>query len=70
MVLNAANEVAVAAFLDRRIAFVQIPELIERALTAWPAAALTSIEQCVTVDAETRRRVQEWIDAHAGGPRQ
>jgi 1-deoxy-D-xylulose-5-phosphate reductoisomerase len=61
---------AVAAFLDRRIAFVQIPELIERALTALPAAALTSIEQCVTVDAEARRRVQGWIDAHAGGARQ
>ena len=56
--------------LDRRIAFVQIPELIERALTALPAAALTSIEQCVTVDAEARRRVQGWIDAHAGGARQ
>ena len=70
VVLNAANEVAVAAFLERRIAFVQIPELIERALTAMPAAALTSIEQCVTVDAEARRRVQGWIDAHAGGARQ
>ena len=70
VVLNAANEMAVAAFLDRRIAFVQIPELIERALTALPAAALTSIEQCVTVDAEARRRVGEWIDAFAGGARQ
>jgi len=67
VVLNAANEVAVAAFLDRRIAFVKIPELIERALTALPAAALTSIEQCVSVDAEARRRVGEWIDARAGG---
>jgi len=35
-----------------------------------PAAALTSIEQCVTVDAEARRRVGEWIDAFAGGARQ
>jgi 1-deoxy-D-xylulose-5-phosphate reductoisomerase len=69
-VLNAANEVAVAAFLERRIAFVQIPELIERALTALPAATLTSIDQCVAVDAEARRRVSEWIDAHAGGVRQ
>ena len=69
-VLNAANEVAVAAFLDRRIPFVQIPELIERAMTALPAATLTSIEQCVTVDAEARRRVSEWIDARAGGVRQ
>ncbi|HET7343545.1 MAG TPA: 1-deoxy-D-xylulose-5-phosphate reductoisomerase [Methylomirabilota bacterium] len=66
-VLNAANEIAVAAFLDRRIAFVAIPALIERALDRLPPAALTSIEQCVAVDAEARRRVQEWIDTRAGG---
>jgi len=67
VVLNAANEVAVAAFLDRRIPFVQIPALIERALDRLPQAGLTSIEQCVGVDAEARRRVQEWIDTRAGG---
>jgi len=39
-------------------------------MTALPAATLTSIEQCVTVDAEARRRVGAWIDARAGGVRQ
>jgi 1-deoxy-D-xylulose-5-phosphate reductoisomerase len=67
VVLNAANEVAVAAFLDRRARFVEIPELIERALDGLPAGRLESIEQCVAVDAEARRRVQQWVDARAGG---
>jgi 1-deoxy-D-xylulose-5-phosphate reductoisomerase len=66
VVLNAANEVAVAAFLEKRIRFTAIAELIERALAAEPPAALTSIEQCVAVDAETRRRVQGLVDAGAG----
>ena len=64
--LNAANEIAVAAFLDKRIRFTAIAELIERALAAQPATALTSIEQCVAVDAETRRRVQALVDAGTG----
>ena len=66
VVLNAANEIAVAAFLDKRIRFTAIAELIERALTAQPGAPLTSIEQCVAVDAETRRRVQALVDAGTG----
>jgi 1-deoxy-D-xylulose-5-phosphate reductoisomerase len=66
VVLNAANEIAVAAFLDKRIRFTAIAELIERALEAEPAAALTSIDQCVAVDAGTRRRVQAFVDAGIG----
>jgi 1-deoxy-D-xylulose-5-phosphate reductoisomerase len=67
VVLNAANEVAVAAFLDRRLPFVEIPELIERAHDGLPSGPLASIEQCVAVDADARRRVQEWVGARAGG---
>ena len=66
VVLNAANEIAVAAFLDKRIRFTAIAELIERALSAQPAAPLTSIEQCVATDAEARRRVQALVDAGTG----
>jgi 1-deoxy-D-xylulose-5-phosphate reductoisomerase len=66
VVLNAANEIAVAAFLDKRIRFTAIAELIERALAAVPAAPLTSIDQCVAVDAEARRRVQALVDAGTG----
>ena len=66
VVLNAANEIAVAAFLDRRLAFTEIPELIEQALAGVPAGELESIEACVAIDAETRRRVERAISTRAG----
>ena len=65
-VLNAANEIAVAAFLGKQIRFTAIAELIERVLAATPPVALTSIEQCVAVDGETRRRVQALVDGGVG----
>ena len=67
VVLNAANEIAVAAFLERRIGFTEITQLIERALGAEPSGPLASIEACVDVDARTRRRVGEWVDRRAKG---
>jgi 1-deoxy-D-xylulose-5-phosphate reductoisomerase len=60
-ILNAANEVAVAAFLDGRIWFTQIPELIEEALVRVPNHALDSIESCVEIDARTRALVGKWL---------
>jgi 1-deoxy-D-xylulose-5-phosphate reductoisomerase len=67
VVLNAANEVAVAAFLERRITFPEIWQLIDRALGSGSPGALRSIEDCVEIDAAARRRVQQWVDARAGG---
>jgi 1-deoxy-D-xylulose-5-phosphate reductoisomerase len=67
VVLNAANEVAVAAFLAGHIRFVQIPELIERALDAVPGRRLDDIETCVDVDAETRRLVTSRLPAGVEG---
>jgi 1-deoxy-D-xylulose-5-phosphate reductoisomerase len=67
VVLNAANEVAVAAFLDKRIGFTRIAEVIDRALGERPGGTLTSIEECVAVDVETRRRVRELVGGEAGG---
>jgi 1-deoxy-D-xylulose-5-phosphate reductoisomerase len=60
-ILNAANEVAVAAFLDGRIRFTQIPELIEEALVRVPNHALDSIESCAEIDARTRALVAGWV---------
>ena len=54
-ILNAANEVAVGAFLDGRVRYTQIAELIAEALERVPARALDSIETCVGVDAEIGR---------------
>jgi len=60
-ILNAANEVAVGAFLEGRIGYTQIAGLIAAALDGMPARALDSIETCVAVDAETRRFVEERV---------
>jgi 1-deoxy-D-xylulose-5-phosphate reductoisomerase len=57
-VLNAANEVAVEAFLNGRLAFTRIPELIERTLAAAGGASLPgdeSLEAVLEVDAWARR---------------
>lgn len=53
--LNAANEVAVAAFLERRIPFTGIAELIERTLSAIPATAADGLDGVLAADAEARR---------------
>jgi 1-deoxy-D-xylulose-5-phosphate reductoisomerase len=57
IVLNAANEVAVASFLDGRLGFTQIPRVIEQAMDAHtpePAATLADV-----------RRVDRWARTHA-----
>lgn len=69
VVLNAANEVAVAAFLARRLRFTRIPELIERTLGRLPGGRLDSIEQCVAIDAEARRLAQRLLETLSGGGR-
>lgn len=61
VVLNAANEVAVAAFLDRRIGFTRIAELIERALDSVAHTEPTAVDDCVVIDAEARRVVHALI---------
>jgi 1-deoxy-D-xylulose-5-phosphate reductoisomerase len=53
-VLNAANEVAVAAFLRGGLGFAQIPELIERVVDVLPATGAQSLE--VLLDADARAR--------------
>jgi 1-deoxy-D-xylulose-5-phosphate reductoisomerase len=60
-VLNAANEVAVHAFLDGRIAFTAIAAAIEQVLAEMPAAPVTHFEDLFAVDAEARRRTEERV---------
>ncbi len=67
VVLNAANEIAVAAFLAGRVGFADIPILVERALAADSGGGPGSIEECVEIDAQTRRRVSRLVDQRAGG---
>ena len=61
VVLNAANEIAVAAFLEGRIGFTRIAELIAEALSRVDARPLADVGACVAIDEETRRRVGEWL---------
>src|SRR3954453_3257048 len=57
-VMNAANEVAVQAFLDGQLAFNGIPEMIERALETVERQPLTSFDDLYLADAQARRVVE------------
>jgi 1-deoxy-D-xylulose-5-phosphate reductoisomerase len=60
-VLNAADEVAVAAFLDGRIPFTGIAAAIERVLEQMPARPVTHFNDLFEADAEARRRADEQV---------
>lgn len=57
-VMNAANEVAVAWFLQDKIKFMEIPDIIERQLNEIPFARPDSIEEYLETDREVRNRLQ------------
>ncbi|MBF0262517.1 MAG: 1-deoxy-D-xylulose-5-phosphate reductoisomerase [Magnetococcales bacterium] len=67
-VLNAANEVAVAAFLERRIGFLDIPRLIQGCLE-WPdpEGDGVSLEGLLAVDGWARSCAEAWMRRHADG---
>jgi 1-deoxy-D-xylulose-5-phosphate reductoisomerase len=60
-VLNAANEAAVALFLDNKISFLGIEELIERALNEHEVIRKPDLETIREIDRRTRLTVSEWI---------
>ena len=59
--LNAADEVAVAAFLEGKIRFDQIPRVIEDVLAETNSGALESIKTVLEADAEARRLARERV---------
>jgi 1-deoxy-D-xylulose-5-phosphate reductoisomerase len=59
--LNAADEIAVAAFLERRLPFSGIFRVIERVLERMPKIALCAIADVIAADGEARRLAQEEI---------
>jgi 1-deoxy-D-xylulose-5-phosphate reductoisomerase len=69
--LNAADEVAVAAFLDGGIRFTQIPDIIKMVLAETKVGKLESISRVLTADAEARRIAHEKIEqlGYAGAGR-
>jgi 1-deoxy-D-xylulose-5-phosphate reductoisomerase len=66
-VLNAANEVAVHAFLDGRLAFLGIAEVIERVLDRLGAGVVHSFESLYEADREAREAAAELVCAQAAG---
>ena len=61
-VVNAANEICVAAFLNDRIKFTDMPRLIERAMNEAHYILKPTLEDYLETDKEIRRRVEEWIN--------
>src|SRR5690349_4815875 len=57
--LNAADEVAVEAFLEHRLPFLGIPEVIEHVLARMPRIKLTGMPDLLSADAEARRIARE-----------
>ena len=62
-VLNAANEVAVAAFLGERIGFVRIADLIERIVDEHEMSAATDLETLLEADRWARERARRYIES-------
>ncbi|MXW99237.1 MAG: 1-deoxy-D-xylulose-5-phosphate reductoisomerase [Acidimicrobiaceae bacterium] len=60
--LNAANEVAVQAFLDERIRWVDIAHLLEEALGLWPGTKADDVEAVLAADGEARRVAESLVE--------
>jgi 1-deoxy-D-xylulose-5-phosphate reductoisomerase len=58
-ILNAANEVAVAAFLEKRLPFTAIPEVVEKTLQRLPASQPGTLESLLQLDAEARDMAEQ-----------
>jgi 1-deoxy-D-xylulose-5-phosphate reductoisomerase len=64
--LNAADETAVSAFLDRRLPFVGIPRVIEKVMRRTPTANLGSMEDVLVCDQEARLWAAEAVREESG----
>jgi 1-deoxy-D-xylulose-5-phosphate reductoisomerase len=62
---NAADEIAVEAFLDRRIPYSGIAEVIERVLARTPKIKMTAIGDVISADSEARRMAREEVERKA-----
>ena len=66
-VLNAANEIAVEAFLDRRIAFLEIPQLISMTMEKLGVSPLDSLEDALQADQQGRIVSKQLLEQLAKG---
>jgi 1-deoxy-D-xylulose-5-phosphate reductoisomerase len=63
-VLNAANEIAVEAFLNRQIRFDQIHHVNDATLTAVSAARPQNLDDLLDIDRRSRERAKQWVTEH------
>lgn len=66
-ILNAANEVAVQAFLEGKLRFTEIAVAVEQVLARVTGHAADTLQQILADDALARSVACEWIAARAGG---
>lgn len=64
-VLNAADEVAVKAFLDRKIRFASIPKIIEKTMQRMRFIGNPGLEDILNVDKQSRRLAWLWVEKYA-----
>jgi 1-deoxy-D-xylulose-5-phosphate reductoisomerase len=62
--VNAANEVAVEAFLEGRIGFGDIPKIIENTVNKCPAGMIDNLEEVLACDATARRTARRIVKTH------
>ena len=62
-VLNAANEVAVAAFLAGQIGFTRITAVAQEVLARYSAAAPATVEEVLAIDAEARNCAEATMES-------
>ena len=65
-ILNAANEVAVAAFLNQRIGFLDIPQVVEHSLNKVENIAADSLEIILDIDQKSRQIASQYIAKLSG----
>ena len=63
--LNAANEVAVTAFLDKRMAFTDIPRLIAEVLNREQSTAVECLDDVLAADQRARAAAGHWLSQYA-----
>ena len=61
-ILNAANEVAVAEFLDNKLKFTDIPRLVEDVMLNLPSQGAGDLETVLQADQEAREYAQVWVN--------
>lgn len=61
-ILNAANEIAVGAFLKEEIGFVQMSDLLEHCMVHGTFLAHPTLEDYIEADLLTRKMAQNWVE--------